>query len=165
MIANNTKCVKDRAYVRVLGTNCSIIIVSGLSGDDGRSLTEMRGVANGTIGFCRRSMEGGSTLHGVFGRGGVRTIVRFTNLGTINRSIHRPLVCCSGGLVDAVTLLRIVARTGIGGFIFSSSTAICNITAIVPLIRNVPLNTVGPCNEAGCFVRRVLHSLCITSGS
>ncbi len=164
LIANKTNCVKDRAYIRLLGSNCRITIVSGLSGDYRRTLGEIRRVANGGLAFCGRSLYSLRTIREIFTGSGFSTIVRFTKLGTINRSIRVPLTCCRGGVKDAVGLYGAVTGRNYGGLIFDSSTAICNSPRAIPVARSFPLRYAGPCNEAGLVVRRVLHSLCISSG-
>lgn len=90
LIANKTNCVKDRAIMRLRGTKCSIMILSGLDGTDRGSLREISGVANGPIGFCGTSVLSHSTLGRVFSGRSVSSYVRFTNLGTMKRSITGP---------------------------------------------------------------------------
>lgn len=148
LMANNTKFVNARAYVRLVGTKCRPVIISGCCGTDPGTLRHIRRVIKGGIGFCRYSIHSGGGLSSMFGRGGVSTIVRFTNLGTMNRSYRGPLRCCSGGVNKALTLYRIVESGNYGGVMFSSSTAICNVGGISPLARSVGANNAaGPCNE------------------
>lgn len=166
LIANNTKCVNDRAYIRLVGTKVSIIVISGFCGYGGSDVSEVGTLINESFPCCRYSVHSHRKLSGVFGGRGVSSIVRFTNLGTINRDIRGPLRCFSGGVSNALILLSIVEGGNYGGVIFSSSTAICKAGGVSPLARSVRVNNMaGPCNEAGCVVRYVLRSLCISSGS
>lgn len=123
------------------------MVTSGFSGDYPMTIREIRRLANEGVPLCRTSMYSESTIRGVFSRGGVSTMVRFTNLGTMNRDYRGPIRCCHGGVSSALALLRIVGGRNMGGFVFDSDTAICNAPRAIPLIRAVPGNSpAGPCN-------------------
>lgn len=160
LIANNDNCVKDRAYIRLLRGNRSIVVLSGLYGDGHDMLPIVRHLNNGRPAFIRNSVHGRTLVARVLRSRTVSAIVRFTKLGTINRSMRGPLRCCSGGIGNALHLVDTVHTTGIGGFVFDSSTAICNSRPGVPCIRDFPANAPrDPCNGDGLVIRRVLASL------
>lgn len=146
LMAKNTKFVKDRAYMRLLGTKCSIMVTSGLCGTSRGTMSEMGRVAKGSLGFCGTSVHSGRTVGRVFRGRRVRSIVRFTKLGTMNRSIIGPLRCCRGGVTKALILYSMVEGRNIGGVVFDSSTAMCNSPTFVPVARRYPGKAyAGPC--------------------
>lgn len=166
LIANKANCVNSRAIIRLRGTNCRIIVVSGLSGSDTSIMSGVRGMSNVHPTFRRLSYLSCTNLSTIFaGCGNVGTVVRFTTDGTINRSIRGPLLCCHGGLISLVGLLRLVPGRKIRNVMFSSSYAICNRPSRLPMARGTPVGgTRSPCKGAGRVGRRVMHSA-ITSNT
>lgn len=161
-MANNANFVNDRAAMRLRRTNCGMMVISSLSGSGVRILSNVRGVANVHPTFRRISLHSGTTARTIFrGCPTVRNVVRFTTDGTMNRDMRGPLLCCHGGLISLVGLLRLVPGCGMGNVVFSSSYAICNRPGPrgLPMARRTPRRgTASPCNGAGRIGRRVVTS-------
>lgn len=166
LMAKKANCVNSRAMMRLRGDNCSMIVISGLSGSDTSIMSGVRGISKVHPTFRGLSYLSLRKVSGLFaGCPNVGNVVRFTTDGTINRSMRGPLLCCHGGLISLVGLLRLVPGRKMRNVVFSSSYAICNRPSILPMARRTPVGgTRSPCNGAGRVGRRVVHSA-ITSKS
>lgn len=160
LMANKAKCVNSRAIMRLRGDKCRMVVVSGLSGSGTSIMSGVRGMSNVHPIFRGLSYLSFSNLSTIFGGcGNVGTVVRFTTDGTMNRSMRGPLLCCHGGLISLVGLLRLVPGRNVRNVIFSSSYAMCNRPSRLPMARGTPVGgTASPCKGAGRVGRRVIES-------
>ncbi len=150
IIANKDNCVNDIAVHELVTTNRRVTIFSGLRHNRGRAVPR-------NIHLCINSLHSVTTVSTYLGTRHPSTIVRFTTCTLINRSVHRPRLCFSGGILNNVGLLRTVHGCSVHRVIFSSDYTACNRPNASFVSRAAVRGPAGPCNRSGLVFRGVLH--------
>ena len=136
--------IGSHTAVELAKAGYDVAIVDDLSNSSAKAVARCEQITGKTMPFFHADVADKDDMRRVFAETKPAAVMHFAGFKAVGESVRKPLMYYRNNLDSTLTLLEVMAETGVKPFIFSSSATVYGADAPVPYLESTP---VGGCTS------------------
>ena len=151
--------IGSHTIVQLLAAGHQVICLDNLSNSKLAVLDQMVKISGSAPAFVEGDIRDEAAIEHALSLGPVDSVIHFAGLKSVGESVSDPLSYYDNNVLGTQTLLKVLAKTNIRQFIFSSSATVYGQPDVVPITEDAAIRPVNPYGRTKVFVEEMLRDV------
>ena len=151
--------IGSHTAIQLMEAGDAVVCFDNLSNSKRAVLNRIEAVTGRSPIFVEGDVRDASALEAVIAAHPIDGVIHFAGLKAVGESVAMPLSYYDNNVAGTEVLLRVLSRTNIRQFVFSSSATVYGQPDVVPISESAALRPTNPYGRSKYFIEEMLRDL------
>ena len=159
LVTGGAGYIGTHTLVELDNAGYDFVVYDNLSNSSKISLSRVEEIIGHEIKFVEGDIRDKDTLHKVFSKYDIESVIHFAGLKAVGESVEKPLEYYDNNVYGTIALLEVMQEFSCKNIVFSSSATVYGDPESVPIMENFPLRATNPYGRSKLFIEEILQDL------